>query len=231
MEQPITVGCLEGCDWLLHSFIEVNFSKLTDSNQISGMIQFTFIVTSVKFQFKLISAKIFLPMFSCNELSITLSTLWPNYPNSFSIPAHSNSQFVPNYIHSCHSHYTSHFLQQIQSSFLCTSDSPFLCAIQCRWYSCSIIQTCFRIYTKFSIVQFSQQCRIRPSDSDDHWGLVWWYRFNSASVFLPLAQNSLSAIVVHCCKKEDHSVCLQEMWNSCKSIFPKDSCMVSPRIK
>ena len=34
MEQPITVGCLEGSDWLLHRFIEVNFSKLTDSNQI-----------------------------------------------------------------------------------------------------------------------------------------------------------------------------------------------------
>ena len=34
MEQPITVGCLENCDWLLHSFIEVNFSKLADSNQI-----------------------------------------------------------------------------------------------------------------------------------------------------------------------------------------------------
>ena len=30
MEQPITVGCLESCDWLLHCFIEVNFSKLTD---------------------------------------------------------------------------------------------------------------------------------------------------------------------------------------------------------
>ena len=34
MEQPITVWCLEGCDWLLHRFIEVNFSKLTDSNKI-----------------------------------------------------------------------------------------------------------------------------------------------------------------------------------------------------
>ena len=32
--QPITVGCLEGCDKLLHRLIEVNFSKLTDSNQI-----------------------------------------------------------------------------------------------------------------------------------------------------------------------------------------------------
>ena len=31
---PITVGCLEGCDWLLHRFKEVNFSKLADSNQI-----------------------------------------------------------------------------------------------------------------------------------------------------------------------------------------------------
>ena len=33
-EKPITVFCLEGCDWLLHRFIEVNFSKLTDSNPI-----------------------------------------------------------------------------------------------------------------------------------------------------------------------------------------------------
>ena len=34
MVKPITVGCLDGCDWLCHTFIEVNFSKLMDSNQI-----------------------------------------------------------------------------------------------------------------------------------------------------------------------------------------------------
>ena len=34
MEQPITALQTPDCDWLLHSFIEVNFSKLTDSNQI-----------------------------------------------------------------------------------------------------------------------------------------------------------------------------------------------------
>ena len=34
MEQPITVGCLESCDWLLHRFIEENCSKLTDFDQI-----------------------------------------------------------------------------------------------------------------------------------------------------------------------------------------------------
>ena len=33
MEQPITGWCLEGCDWLLHMFIEINFSKLTDSKK------------------------------------------------------------------------------------------------------------------------------------------------------------------------------------------------------
>ena len=50
MKQPITVGCLEACDWLLDRFIEVNFSKLTD-----------------------------FPMISCNELSTTLSTLCSDY--------------------------------------------------------------------------------------------------------------------------------------------------------
>ena len=34
MEQPITALQTPDCDWLLHRFIEVNFSKLTDSNQI-----------------------------------------------------------------------------------------------------------------------------------------------------------------------------------------------------
>ena len=34
MEQPITALQTPDCDWLLHSFIEVNFSKLTDCNQI-----------------------------------------------------------------------------------------------------------------------------------------------------------------------------------------------------
>ena len=34
MEQPITALLTPACDWLLHRFIEVNFSKLTDSNKI-----------------------------------------------------------------------------------------------------------------------------------------------------------------------------------------------------
>ena len=34
MDQPVTALQTPDCDWLLHSFIEVNFSKLTDSNQI-----------------------------------------------------------------------------------------------------------------------------------------------------------------------------------------------------
>ena len=33
MEQPITALQTPDCDWLLHRFIEVNFSKLTDSNK------------------------------------------------------------------------------------------------------------------------------------------------------------------------------------------------------
>ena len=34
MEQPITALQTPDCDWLLNRFIEVNFSKLTESNQI-----------------------------------------------------------------------------------------------------------------------------------------------------------------------------------------------------
>ena len=34
MEQPITVRLTPDCDWLLHRFVELYFSKLTDSNQI-----------------------------------------------------------------------------------------------------------------------------------------------------------------------------------------------------
>ena len=34
MEQPITALQTPDCDWLLHRFIEVNFSKLTDSKEI-----------------------------------------------------------------------------------------------------------------------------------------------------------------------------------------------------
>ena len=34
VEGPITVERLKGCDWSLNKFIEVNFSKLTDSDQI-----------------------------------------------------------------------------------------------------------------------------------------------------------------------------------------------------
>ena len=82
MEQPITALQTPDCDWLLHRFIEVNFSKLVDSNQISGMTLFAFIVISVKFQVKLMSAKKKNPRISCNELSITLSTLCKNLVNS-----------------------------------------------------------------------------------------------------------------------------------------------------
>ena len=34
MDGPITVERLKCCDWSVHEFIEVNFSKLADSNQI-----------------------------------------------------------------------------------------------------------------------------------------------------------------------------------------------------
>ena len=34
IDGPITVERLKCCDWSVHKFTEVNFSKLTDSNQI-----------------------------------------------------------------------------------------------------------------------------------------------------------------------------------------------------
>ena len=40
------------------------------------MTLFAFIIASVKFQLKLFSAYFFIPLISCNELSVTLSTLW-----------------------------------------------------------------------------------------------------------------------------------------------------------
>ena len=76
MEQPITVGCLEGFDWLLHSFIEVNFSQLTDSNQIfrNDFVCLYYHLNKISIQIN--ECIVFFPMISCNELSITLSTLW-----------------------------------------------------------------------------------------------------------------------------------------------------------
>ena len=49
------------CDWAPYKFIEVNFPKLTDSNQIFR-IDFVFINTSVKFHLKLSSTIFLLPM-------------------------------------------------------------------------------------------------------------------------------------------------------------------------
>ena len=61
-ERPITVECLEGCDWSLFWLKEANLPKLTTATKFSGMISFAFIITSVKFQLKLLSAKFFLLM-------------------------------------------------------------------------------------------------------------------------------------------------------------------------
>ena len=47
MDQPITAGHLEGCDWLLHRFMEVYISKFIDSKsatKFSGMILFAIII-------------------------------------------------------------------------------------------------------------------------------------------------------------------------------------------
>ena len=56
MEQPITALQTPGCDWLIHKFLEVNFSKLTDSNQIFRNDFVAFIITYAKFHHKLLSA-------------------------------------------------------------------------------------------------------------------------------------------------------------------------------
>ena len=55
MEQPITALQTPYYDWLLHMFIEVNFSKPTVT-RVSGMTLFAFIITSVKLHHKLLSA-------------------------------------------------------------------------------------------------------------------------------------------------------------------------------
>ena len=57
---------------------------LTDSNQIFRN-DFEFIIASVKFKLKLMSAKFFLPTISYNKLSITLSTLWCYAEHSFGL--------------------------------------------------------------------------------------------------------------------------------------------------
>ena len=63
MHGPITVERLKCCDWSVHKFIEVNFSKLTDSNQIFR-IDFVSIhyTISVKFHVKYLSAKFLVHM-------------------------------------------------------------------------------------------------------------------------------------------------------------------------
>ena len=55
MEQPITSPQTPDCDWLLHRFIQVNFSKLINEKKQknSGMTLFAIIITSVKFQLRL----------------------------------------------------------------------------------------------------------------------------------------------------------------------------------
>ena len=61
MEGPITALEKLDCDWSPHNFIQVNFSKLTDSNQIfRNNIVCIHYITSVKYQFNLFTAK-FLP--------------------------------------------------------------------------------------------------------------------------------------------------------------------------
>ena len=68
MGGPITADRLKCCDWSPHKFIVVNFSKLTDYNQI-----FRIDFVSIHYHLcKIIQYKIFGPY----ELTITITTLW-----------------------------------------------------------------------------------------------------------------------------------------------------------
>ena len=67
MWQPITALQTPDCDWLFHRFIEVNFSNLTDSNQIfrNDFVLIRYHVCKISSQ--IIECIIFAPY----ELSIT----------------------------------------------------------------------------------------------------------------------------------------------------------------
>ena len=64
MDGPITALQTLECDRSVHKFIEVNFSNLTESNQIFNNDFVAFIITSVKYHLKLLSANFFLSMIS-----------------------------------------------------------------------------------------------------------------------------------------------------------------------
>ena len=76
MEQPITALQTPDCDWLLHRFIEVNFSKLMDSDQIFRNYFVGLHYHLCKISSQIIECIIFAPY----ELSITIiySMLWPS---------------------------------------------------------------------------------------------------------------------------------------------------------
>ena len=64
MDGPITALQTLDCDWSVHKFIEVNFLKLADNNQIFWNDLITFFITSGKYHLKLLIAKFLLPMIS-----------------------------------------------------------------------------------------------------------------------------------------------------------------------
>ena len=53
----------------------ISYSQCTTTKFFRNTL--SYIIVAQKFKFKLISAKFLLPMISRNELSITVSTLWP----------------------------------------------------------------------------------------------------------------------------------------------------------
>ena len=76
-----------------------------------------------------------------------LNTLWSTLPPTLFLFEPFYEPLRPNSIHSCHSYHTSKtfHLKNTHSPSLCTSHTPCLCPIQCRWQNYTFIQTLFCI--------------------------------------------------------------------------------------
>ena len=86
MGGPITALQTLDCDWSLHKFIEVNFSKVTDTTKFSGMNLFAFITTSVKIECKIFAPNDFLEMNSITTYTMAV-------PRVSAILAHSRARY------------------------------------------------------------------------------------------------------------------------------------------
>ena len=81
-ERPITAGCIEGSDWPLFWFLDMNFSKLTDSNQI---FRNDFVCIFTKIVTKIIEGKIVacLRFSAMNSLLLYDISCTPDLNNSY----------------------------------------------------------------------------------------------------------------------------------------------------